>query len=405
MPNWQELEKKYFMSTFKRSNVVIVRGEGNRVWDDKGKEYLDFVGGWAVNALGHCHPAIVNALNEQAHTLIQASNQFYTIPQLRLAEILVESSSLDKVFISNSGAEANEGAIKLARKYGQIYLNGAYEIITVTGSFHGRTMSTIAATGQRKFQKPFLPLPDGFVNVAFNDIEAIKSATSGKTCAVMLEPIQGESGVNIPHEGYFRKVREWCDEKGLLLILDEIQTGIGRTGTLFAYEQLGIEPDVMTLAKGLGGGVPIAAFLAKEKASVFSPGEHGSTFGGNPLACSVACATLKFILENSILENVRKVGHYLKSKLINLQSRFDFVREVRGRGLLWAVEFNSDISADVVQDCMERGLLVNPVKPNAIRLMPALIVQKEEVDEAVGILREVLEMFGKRRSNEMCIPS
>ncbi len=395
MPNWLEREKKYFMSTFKRTPVVIVRGEGNRVWDDEGKEYLDFVGGWAVNVLGHSHPAIADVLHEQGRTLIQTSNQFYTIPQLRLAELLVENSCLDKIFISNSGAEANEGAIKLARKYGQMYLNGAYEIITVTGSFHGRTMSTIAATGQQKFQEPFVPLPDGFVNVAYDDVEAVKAATSGNTCAVMLEPVQGESGVNIPGEDYFRKVREWCDEKGLLLMLDEIQTGIGRTGTLFAYEQLGIEPDVMTLAKGLGGGVPIATLLAKEKASVFGPGDHGSTFGGNPLVCSVAYTTLKFILENGILDDVREVSAYMMSKLDELRLAYDIIIEVRGRGLLCAVEFNSDISADVVQACMERGLLINPVKPNAIRLMPALIVQKQEVDEALGILRDVLEKVGK----------
>ena len=399
--DWPELEKKYFMSTFKRLPVVLVRGEGNHVWDDKGKEYLDFVGGWAVNALGHCHPVIVDAIAEQAQTLIQVSNQFYTIPQLRLAELLVESSCLDKVFFSNSGAEANEGAIKLARKYGRIHLNGAYEIITVTGSFHGRTMATIAATGQHKFQDPFVPLPNGFINVAYDDVEAIKAATSSQTCAVMLEPIQGESGVNIPDAGYFHKVREWCDENGLLLILDEIQTGVGRTGALFAYEQLGIEPDIMTLAKGLGGGVPIGAILSKEKASVFSPGEHGSTFGGNPLVCAVGYATLNFILENRVLENVREVGAYLMAELDGLKSSFDFVTEVRGKGLLVALEFDREISHEVVQACLERGLLINPVKQNAIRFMPPLITQRSEVDEAMGMLKDALTQVSKSRIVEI----
>ena len=399
--DWPEIEKKYFMSTFKRLPVVLVRGEGNHVWDDEGKEYLDFVGGWAVNALGHCHPVIVDAIAEQAQTLIQVSNQFYTIPQLRLAELLVANSCLDKVFFSNSGAEANEGAIKLARKYGRIHLNGAYEIITVTGSFHGRTMATIAATGQHKFQDPFVPLPNGFINVAYDDVEAIKAATSSQTCAVMLEPIQGESGVNIPDAGYFHKVREWCDENGLLLILDEIQTGVGRTGALFAYEQLGIEPDIMTLAKGLGGGVPIGAILSKEKASVFSPGEHGSTFGGNPLVCAVGYATLNFILENRVLENVREVGAYLMAELDGLKSSFDFVTEVRGKGLLVALEFDREISHEVVQACLERGLLINPVKQNAVRFMPPLITQRSEVDEAMGMLKDALTQVSKSRIVEI----
>ncbi len=395
MSNWPELEKKYFMSTFKRLPVTLVRGEGIRAWDDAGKEYLDFVAGWAVNVLGHCHPVIVNAINEQARTLIQVSNQFYTIPQLRLAELLVENSCLDRVFFSNSGAEANEGAIKLTRKYGRIHLDGAYEIITALGSFHGRTMATIAATGQRKFQEPFVPLPGGFINVEYNNIEAIKSATSRMTCAVMLEPIQGENGVNIPHSDYFHEVRKWCDDNGLLLILDEIQTGMGRTGTLFAYEQLGIEPDIMTLAKGLGGGLPIAALLAREKAAVFSPGEHGSTFGGNPLVCAVGYAVLKFILENGVPANAREVGAYLMAELNRLRSSFDCITAVRGRGLLIALEFAREISSEVVQACVERGLLLNPVKPNAIRFMPPLITQRSDVDTAISILQDALHSSWK----------
>jgi len=388
--NWFEVEKKFFLPVFKRFPVVLVRGEGAWVWDDQGKRYLDFIGGWAVNSLGHCHPAVAEALSQQARKLIHASNQVYTIPQLELAQLLVKHSCLDKAFFCNSGAEANEAAVKLARKYGKLKLGGAFEVISALNSFHGRTLAMVAATGQAKFQEPFIPLPDGFVNVEFSDVEAIKSATNPKTCAVLLEPIQGEGGVVLPSEDYFRQVRKLCDEKGLLLILDEIQTGIGRTGTLFAYEQLGIEPDILTLAKGLGSGVPIGAVLVKEKASVFSPGDHGSTFGGNPLVCAAALATLRFILENQVLENVRRVGQYLLDQLARLRSKFGLVREVRGRGLLAAIEFERDLSEEVVRGCLERGLLLNPVRANAIRFMPPLIIGEAEVDRAVGILEEVL---------------
>ncbi len=388
--NWFEVEKKFFLPVFKRFPVVLVRGEGAWVWDDQGKRYLDFIGGWAVNSLGHCHPAVAEALSRQVGKLIHTSNQVYTIPQLELAQLLVEHSCLDKAFFCNSGAEANEAAVKLARKYGKLKLGGAFEVISALNSFHGRTLAMVAATGQAKFQEPFTPLPEGFVNVEFNDVEAIRSATNPKTCAVLLEPIQGEGGVVLPSEDYFRQVRKLCDEKGLLLILDEIQTGIGRTGTLFAYEQLGIEPDILTLAKGLGSGVPIGAVLVKEKASVFSPGDHGSTFGGNPLVCAAALATLRFILENQVLENVRRVGQYLLDQLARLRSKFGLVREVRGRGLLAAIEFERDLSEEVVRGCLERGLLLNPVRANAIRFMPPLIIGEAEVDRAVGILEEVL---------------
>lgn len=400
MQNWMETEKKYFMSTFSRLPIVLVRGEGNRVWDDQGKEYLDFVGGWAVNVLGHCHPIVVDTLSTQARTLIQVSNQFYTIPQLHLAKLLVENSSLDRAFFCNSGAEANEGAIKLARKYGRINLKGAYEIITVKGSFHGRTMATIAATGQHKFQDPFVPLPNGFINVEYDDIRAIEAATSSLTCAIMLEPIQGESGVNIPSTDYFSSVRDWCNKHNTLLILDEIQTGIGRTGTLFAYEQLGIEPDIVTLAKGLGGGVPIGAILASEKAAVFNAGEHGSTFGGNPLVCAVACATLNFIFENGVLDNVNEIGAYFVAELNALKSSFSFIKEVRGKGLLIALEFDRNLSPEVVHTCLERGLLVNPVKPDAVRFMPSLITRQEEIDEAIGILKDALAQVNQRLLTE-----
>jgi len=395
MTDWQEIEKKYYMQTFERLPVTLVRGKGPYVWDDKGKQYLDFVGGWAVTTLGHCHPALTRALTEQANLLIQTSNQFYTVPQLQLAQLLVENSCLDRVFFGNSGAEANEGAVKLARRYGQLNLKGAYEVISTFSSFHGRTLAMVAATGQPRYQESYTPLPTGFVNVKFNNIEAVKAATTERTCAVMLEPIQGEGGVNLPDEGYLPAIRKWCDRKGILLILDEIQTGVGRTGTLFAYEQYGVEPDIMTLAKGLASGVPIGAILAKEKASVFVPGEHGSTFGGNPLACAAGYATLKFVIDNDIAGRVKEVGEYLIDRLEKVKPKFPAITDIRGRGLLVAIEFNSNIAPALVTACLERGLLVNQLKPNALRFMPPLIIGKKEVDEALAILDEALGDIAK----------
>jgi acetylornithine/N-succinyldiaminopimelate aminotransferase len=390
MEDWQELEQKLFMRTINRLPITLVRGKGARVWDIEGKEYLDFVGGWAVNSLGHCHPVVVKALTEQANNLIQVSNQFYTIPQVQLAKLLVDNSCLDRVFFCNSGAEAVEGAMKLARRYGKLHLDGAYEIITTHGSFHGRTLATVAATGQDKFQQPYIPLPDGFVNVDYDSIKAIKAATTGRTCAVMVEPIQGEGGVNVPHDEYLKEIRAWCDEKGILFILDEIQTGIGRIGSLFGYEQYGVEPDIMTLAKGLGGGVPIGVFLAKERASVFAPGEHGSTFGGNPLVCAAGTATLKFIIDNNIPDKVKKLGQYFIAGLEKLKAKFNFITDIRGRGLLLAFNFTDNIAQDVVMECLKESLLVNAVKPNALRFMPPLIITEKDVDEALRILEKVL---------------
>jgi predicted acetylornithine/succinylornithine family transaminase len=394
MTNWQELEQKYYMQVIKRVPLTLVRGKGVCVWDDQGRVYLDFVGGLAVNCLGHSHPVVVQALSEQAGHLIQTCNQFYTIPQVRLAQLLVENSCLDRVFLCNSGTEANEGAVKLARRYGKLKLGGAYEVITTFNSFHGRTLAMVAATGQAKFQEPYTPMPAGFVNVAYDDIEAIKAATSERTCAVMLEPIQGEGGVIIPGEHYFKEVAAWCQKKGLLLILDEIQTGMGRTGSLFAYQQLGVEPDIMTLAKGLGSGVPIGAVLAKEKAAVFSLGDHGSTYGGNPLTCAVGYAVAKYIIDYDVPGNARQMGQRLLAGLEELRSKFDFVAEARGRGLLVALEFKRDMADKVLQDCLERGLLVNQPKPNVVRFIPPLIVTEAEVDEALAILEEALAAAG-----------
>ena len=302
---------------------------------------------------------------------------------------MVDNSCLDRVFFCNSGAEANEGAMKLARRYGKLHLKGAYEIITTYGSFHGRTLAMVAATGQDKFQQPYIPLPDGFVNVEYNNIEAIKAATTNRTCAVMVEPIQGEGGVNVPDDNYLKKIRAWCDETGILLILDEIQTGVGRIGSLFAYEQYGVEPDIMTLAKGLGSGVPIGVFLAKEQASVFAPGEHGSTYGGNPLVCAAGLATLKFIIDNDIPGKVKKVGQYFVGGLEKVKAKFGFISDVRGHGLLLAVGFADDMAEEVVLTCLKEGLLVNQVKPNALRFMPPLIITEKDVDEALGILKTV----------------
>ncbi len=390
MSNWQELEHKYFMPTFERIPITLVRGRGARVWDEDGREYLDFVAGWAVNSLGHCHPEVVGAVTEQVKTLIQASNSFYTVPQIRLAELLVKNSCLNKVFFCNSGAEATEGAVKLARRYGKLHLGGAYEIITAKGSFHGRTLAMVSASGQSKFQQPYTPLPAGFINVEYSNIEAIKAATTSKVCAVMLEPVQGEGGVNLPDNNYLATTRAWCDQKGILLILDEIQTGVARTGTLFAYQQYGVEPDIMTLGKGLASGIPIGAILAKDRVSVFAPGEHGSTFGGNPVACAAGYATLKFIIDHDIGGNVKRVGQYFATGLKSLRQKFKFVTEVRGLGLLLAIEFSHDIARQMMTACLDGGLLVNKLKPNALRFMPPLNIGNKEVDEALSILDKVL---------------
>ena len=382
--DWIEMEKQYYMFTVRRQPVVLVRGEGTRVWDVNGKEHLDFTSGWAVNNLGHCHPAITRAIVEQAATLMQTSNQFYTTPQLLLAQLLVENSCLDKVFLCNSGAEALEGSIKLARKHGKKNRDGAYEVLTAYNSFHGRTMSMLAATGQPHYQEPFQPLTPGFVHVDYNNVEAIMEATTDRTAAVLLEPVQGEGGVNIPADDYLKRVREWCDSQGLLLILDEVQTGMGRLGTLFGYQQYDVEPDVMTLAKGLGGGVPIGAFMSKDECMALEPGDHGSTFGGNALTCAASYASTKHIIENDVPSNARAMGQRLMQGLDELQTRFDFITDVRGKGLLIAMEFNDNISGKVISLCNEEGLLLNPVRPNAVRFMPPLTVTPGEVDGAVA---------------------
>jgi predicted acetylornithine/succinylornithine family transaminase len=380
---WINKENKYYMQTVRRQPIVLVKGEGTRAWDDFGKEYLDFVAGWAVNSIGHSHPVIVSAATEQSKTLLQTSNQFYTIPQVELAQVLIENSVLDRVFFANSGAEANEGAVKLARKFGKVRRNGAYEIITALNSFHGRTLSMVAATGQPQYQGSFTPMTDGFKYVTFGDFDEIKSSTSDKTVAVMIEPVQGEGGVNIPYKEYLKDIRAWCDQNGLLLILDEVQTGLGRLGTLWGYESFDVIPDVITLGKGLGGGAPIGAFLARQDVAVLEPGDHGSTFGGNALTCAISRNVVRYIIENNIIDNVQIMGKLLKSKLEDLKNSNNSITEVRGMGLLIAVEFESEISSEIITRSNENGLLLNAVRPNAVRFMPPLTVNREEIIQAV----------------------
>jgi acetylornithine/N-succinyldiaminopimelate aminotransferase len=390
---WIAMEKQYYAQTVRRQPVVLVRGQGCRVWDADGKEYLDLVAGWAVHNLGHAYPVVTHAIAEQAATLVRTSNQFYTQPQLLLAQLLIEHSCLDRVFFGNSGAEANEGPLKLARKYGKQQRGGAYEVITATNSFHGRTLATLAATGQPHYQEAFVPLQPGFVHVPYNDVEAIIQATTDKTAAVMLEPVQGEGGVNIPAPDYLQRVRAWCDRQGLLFILDEIQTGMGRLGSLFGYQEYGVEPDVMTLAKGLGYGVPIGAFLAKEGCMALEPGDHGSTFGGNALTTAAAYAGTKYLIDHDIPAQVKRMELYLLQHLQALREQFSCVAAVRGKGLLAAMEFDSDIASRVVTQANAAGVLLNTVRPNTVRFMPPLTITREEVDEAAGRLQEALKQL------------
>jgi acetylornithine/N-succinyldiaminopimelate aminotransferase len=386
LSNSQIKSKKYLMNFINRVPVTLVKGRGVWVWDEDGKKYLDFVGGFATNSLGHCHPVVIKAIEEQAETLIQVSNQFYSLPQIKLAETFIKNSCFDKVFFSNSGAEANEGAVKLARRYGSLQLNGAWEVITTFSSFHGRTLAMVAATGQIKFQKPYIPLPAGFINVEYNNIQAIKQATTKNTCAVLVELIQGEGGVNVPSDSYIKEVREWCNKKGLLLILDEIQTGMGRLGTLFGYQSYGIEPDVITLAKGVTSGTPIGVILAKEKASVFVPGDHGTTFGGNPLSCAIGYAVLKYMIKNNIPHNAQTMGYFLKTGLEQLKNKHKFISDIRGKGLLIAMEFDKDIAEGVLHQLLLKGLLVNQLKTNTLRFIPPLIIKKEEIEKGLKLI-------------------
>jgi len=385
-----ELSDKYLMRTYRRAPVAFVSGQGTRLVDVEGKTYLDFVAGIAVCALGHAHPALTAAIRAQASRLLHVSNLYHIPEQAELARWLVEHSGLSRAFFCNSGSEANEAAIKLARKVAAIRGRSGREILVAEHSFHGRTLGALAATAQPKYQQPFEPLPPGFVAVPFNDLAALEAAAGPSTCAVMLEPVQGEGGVHPASPEYLRGVRRLCDARGLVLILDEVQTGIGRTGRLFAYEHYGIAPDILTLAKGLGGGVPIGAMLATAAvADAFAPGDHGSTFGGNPLACAAALAVVTTLEADGLVDRAREVGAYLLERLRTLACRHPVITEVRGLGLLVAVELSAEAAA-VVAACRARGLLVNAVKPNALRLVPPLVVTHADVDEAIEILDAAL---------------
>ncbi|HEX3036337.1 MAG TPA: acetylornithine transaminase [Thermodesulfobacteriota bacterium] len=383
--------QRYLMNTYNRYPVVITGGEGCWIWDTEGKRYLDFITGIAVTNLGHNHPAITGAIAEQSKKLIHVSNLFYTEPQIELAEILVKNSFADKVFFCNSGAEANEGAIKLARKWGEAN-GGRYKIVSARGSFHGRTLGALSATGQEKYQKGFKPLTGGFKFVSYGKVEPLKKALRDeKVCAVILEPIQGENGVVIPPDDYLPEVREICMERKVLLILDEVQVGLGRTGRLFAYEHYGVEPDVMTLAKALGGGIPTGAVLARDEVAIYlTPGSHGSTLGGNPLAMSSGCAVLKTILGDGLLDNAANMGAYFLDKLKTLEGRYGkLIKEVRGKGLILGVELkDKDRAKEAAKKCFEKGLLMILTEERVFRILPPLIVKKEEIDFAVEKLDE-----------------
>lgn len=389
--SWIDRSEQCVMKTYGRYPLVAVRGEGCRLWDVEGRSYLDFLAGVAVNNLGHCHPRVVAALREQAGRLLHCSN-FYQIPQqIELAEWLCDHSFADRVFFCNSGAEANEAAIKLVRKYSrERHGENRFEVITALASFHGRTIGTISATGQDKVRDGFNPTLPGFRYVPFGDVEALRSAVTPATCAVLLEPVQGEGGVNVPPAGYLRAVRDICDSHGLLLIFDEVQVGCGRTGSLWAYQQENVEPDIMTLAKALAGGPPIGAMLARQPyAEALGPGTHGSTFGGNPLMCSAALAAMRTLVDDDLLHRCMRMGDYLRSRLEELCRKYDIAREVRGRGLMLGMELTIE-GGDIVKQCLQRGLLINCTVGRVLRLVPPLVVTAAEIDEAINTLDGVL---------------
>jgi acetylornithine/N-succinyldiaminopimelate aminotransferase len=387
----KELADKYLFSTYKRPPFALVKGEGCRVWDESGKEYLDFVGGIAVCALGHSSPIVTRALEEQSKTLVHVSNLYYTRPQAELAKLLVENSFADRVFFCNSGAEANEAAIKIARRYTREKFGpGKHTIVSMQGSFHGRTMATLSATGQSKVQVGYDPLLPGFKFVPYNDLAVLKAAVDDTVCAVMLEPIQGEGGIVVPHPDYLKGVKEICQEKGALLIFDEIQTGMGRTGRLFAYEHFGVSPDIMSLAKALGNGLPIGAMLSAEALSIaFGPGSHASTFGGTPLVTAVSKAVLSSLLNDGWLEHCRDMGTYFRTRLEELKKRHACIKEVRGLGLIIGVELDRP-GAPVMEACVQRGFLINCAQEKVLRFVPPLVVTKKEIDQLLEALDSVL---------------
>jgi acetylornithine/N-succinyldiaminopimelate aminotransferase len=383
------------MNTYNRQPLVLVKGRGTKVYDSDGREYLDFVSGVAVNNLGHCHPKVVVALQKQAQRLMHVSNHFHIEPQVALGKELVKHSFADKVFFCNSGTEAIEAAIKLGRRYSrEVLKKDRFEVISMFGSFHGRTYGSVSATAQEKFHHGFEPMVPGFRYVPFNNIKAAEDAINDRTCAILVEPLQGEGGVNIPAPGYLTALRRICDEHQLLLVLDEIQTGMGRTGRLFACEHEGVAPDVMALAKGLGSGMPIGALLATDKAAqAFVPGTHGSTFGGNPLACAAGLATLEELLEdNIIIQNVEALGKHFMGGLLSLKAKYPFIKDVRGQGLLIGIELDFD-GKEIVTECLKQGFLINCTVNTVLRFMPPLIISEEEIDQLIDALDG---MFKKR---------
>jgi acetylornithine/N-succinyldiaminopimelate aminotransferase len=391
----QKNAAQYLMNTYTRLPLTVERGQGCLVYDAEGREYLDCLAGIAVNIMGHAHPDIVDAITRQARQLIHTSNLFYTEPQTQLAERLVEHSFADKVFFCNSGAEANEAAIKLARRYStKTFGPERFEILTMLNSFHGRTLASLTATGQPALQEGFGPMVPGFRYVPFNDLETLKENLTPETAAIMLEPIQAEGGVVVPDVDYLKNLRKLCTERQILLIFDEVQTGMGRTGTLFAYEQFGIRPDIMTLAKGLGGGVPIGACLATDTvAAVFEPGTHASTFGGNPLACAAALKVLDLLIDGGKLEQGRAAGEYLAKGLAKLSEQFSCIRESRGMGLLQGLELTIDGKPFVIE-CLERRVLINCTMGRVLRFVPPFIISNSQIDRLLGVLSDV---FSKRK--------
>ncbi len=389
-----QTDDQYYMPVFARYPIVLSHGEGPYVYDSEGKKYIDFLGGIAVNILGHAHPKLVAAIAAQAGKIIHCSNLYYTEAQATLAKSLAGLSGLDKVFIANSGAEANEGAMKLARKYGKTIRADKVEIITAEHCFHGRTLATLTATAQPQYQQGYEPLPGGFKHVPYNDIAALTAAVSERTCAVLLEPIQGEGGINIPDEDYLRQVRQLCDKMKVLLVFDEIQTGMGRTGKMFAYQHTAIKPDIVTMAKGLGGGVPIGAFLATAQvAAAFAKGDHGSTFGGNPLASAAANTVLAVINDENLMANAQTVGNYMLVELTKLQDKYpQLITEVRGKGLMIGVKLTRP-GRDIVNQCMEQGAIINCTAGNVLRFVPPLIINKSHVDEVLAIMDKVFAVI------------
>lgn len=386
------LDKKYVMNTYARLPVVFVKGSGAKLWDEEGKEYLDFVGGIGVATVGHAHPYVVEAICQQAGELLHVSNLFYTEAQALLAEQLVDMTFQGKVFFANSGAEANEAAIKLARKYARDADLGSYVIISAEQSFHGRTLATLAATGQPAKHEPFKPMPSGFIQAEFNNIKALEDAATAGLAAIMLEVIQGEGGVNVADFAFVERAREICYKSGALLIIDEVQSGLGRTGKMFAFEYYDVDPDIITVAKGLGGGVPIGAVIASKKVhEVFEPGDHGTTFGGSPLAASAALATIRAIEDENMVENAGTIGSYLLNSLNALRVKVDCVEDVRGLGLMAALELTEPSAEQVVLKCLKRGVVINKTSATTLRFLPPLNIKREDVDAMMEALTASLE--------------